>query len=360
MAPAKDQPVFPSTHPDPGPKSGPDLGPNLGQESARDGGAAPGAKGEAPSGSLSSCLQAGHHYVEAFLEMLSVERGAARNTLEAYARDLRDFAGFVTRQGREIVSAGAEDLRAYLRSLEQAGMAGSTAARRLSSLRQFHKFLYNEGIRDDDPSAGVDGPRPTRSLPRTLSEGDVSRLLNEARNHKDTPEDRRLRCLIEVLYATGARVSELVALPSGALTPDPRFLMIQGKGGRERMVPLSEAASDALSAYRDVRERFLPSKDATSSFLFPSRARQGHLTRHRFAQLLKTLAERAGLAPESLSPHTLRHAFASHLLANGADLRAVQMMLGHADISTTQVYTHVLEERLKAIVQQHHPLSTKG
>ncbi len=309
---------------------------------------------------LSSCLQVGHRHVEAFLEMLSVERGAARNTLEAYARDLRDFASFVTRQGQEIMTAGAEDLRAYLRSLEQAGMAASTAARRLSSLRQFHKFLYAEGIRDDDPSAGLDGPRPTRSLPRTLSEDDVSLLLAEARRDTETPESKRLRCLIEVLYATGARVSELVALPFSSVAADPRFLMITGKGGRERMVPLNDAATDALAEYKDVRARFLPRTNTDSSFLFPSRARQGHLTRHRFAQLLKDLADRAGLSPDSLSPHTLRHAFASHLLANGADLRAVQMMLGHADISTTQVYTHVLEERLKSIVQTHHPLGQKG
>ncbi len=309
--------------------------------------------------SLSSQLQAGHRHVEAFLEMLSAERGAARNTLEAYARDLVDFATFITRQGQEIVSARAEDLRAYLRSLEQAGMAASTAARRLSSLRQFHKFLYAEGIRSDDPSAGLDGPKPARNLPRTLSEDDVSRLLEKARED-DTPEGLRLRCLIEVLYATGARVSELVALPFAAAAPDPRFLMITGKGGRERLVPLNEAATEALADYKDVRARFLPRAVDHSTYLFPSRARTGHLTRHRFAQMLKALAESAGLAPDTLSPHTLRHAFASHLLANGADLRAVQLMLGHADISTTQVYTHVLEERLKSIVQQHHPLGQES
>lgn len=306
---------------------------------------------------LTAHLQAGQRHVEAFLEMLSAERGAARNTLEAYARDLRDFASFAARQGREIVSAGAEDLRAYLRSLEAAGLAASTAARRLSSLRQFHKFLYTEGIRVDDPSIGLDGPRPARQLPRTVSEHDVGRLLQTARADAETPEGIRLHCLIEVLYATGARVSELVALPFAAVTSDPRFLLIRGKGGRERMVPLNGASREAIAIYRDVRERFLPRSDEVSPFLFPSRAQAGHLTRHRFAQLLKDLAARSGLAPDSLSPHTLRHAFASHLLANGADLRSVQKMLGHADISTTQIYTHVLEERLKAIVQTHHPLA---
>ncbi len=303
--------------------------------------------------------QSAHKHIEAFLEMLSAERGAAGNTLEAYARDLRDFGHFIARQGQEIMNARAEDLRAYLRSLEQAGMAASTAARRMSSLRQFHKFLYTEGIRPDDPCLGLSGPRPRRALPRTMSERDVERLLEKAREDR-TPEGLRLYCLMEILYATGARVSELVALPLNAVAHDPRFLMITGKGGRERLVPLNQTAADALGAYKTVRHRFVPQRSRDSRFLFPSRARQGHLTRHRFAQLLKDLAARAGIEPDSLSPHTLRHAFASHLLANGADLRAVQKMLGHADISTTQIYTHVLEERLKSLVRQHHPLAQKG
>ncbi len=307
-----------------------------------------------------TAMQQGQRHIEAFLDMLSAERGAALNTLEAYSRDLRDFAHFIAARGRECVSAGADDLRAYLRNLEQAGLAASTAARRLSSLRQFHQFLYSEGIRPDDPCQGLDGPRPERALPRTVSEREVGLLLETARRDAQaTPEGMRLHCLMEVLYATGARVSELVALPLAAAAQDKRFLMITGKGARDRMVPLNTRAAEALEAYKDVRPRFLPKSAETSRFLFPSRGRSGHLTRHRFGQLLKDLAVRAGIDPGSLSPHTLRHAFASHLLANGADLRAVQKMLGHADISTTQIYTHVLEERLKSLVQRHHPLANK-
>jgi integrase/recombinase XerD len=298
-----------------------------------------------------------HPQIEAFLEMLSAERGAARNTLEAYARDLMDFAGFVARRGQKIAAARAEDLRAYLSSLDQAGLAASTAARRLSSLRQFHKFLYTEGVRADDPCIGLDGPRTRRPLPRMLSEEEVSRLLLAAREGDESPKGKRLRALLEVLYATGVRVSELVGLPIAAVLRDPDCLLVKGKGGRERMVPLGDAAARALDEYRHVRDLFLPGKVQAARYLFPSRGREGHLTRHRFAQMLKQLAEKAGLDPGKLSPHTLRHAFASHLLAHGADLRAVQQMLGHADISTTQIYTHVQEARLKALVQQHHPLA---
>lgn len=299
-----------------------------------------------------------HPQIEAFLEMLSAERGAARNTLEAYARDLMDFASFVARRGQEIAAARAEDLRAYLSSLEQAGLAASTAARRLSSLRQFHKFLYTEGLRADDPCIGLDGPRTRRPLPRMLSEEEVSHLLKAAREEADaSPKGKRLRCLLEVLYATGVRVSELVGLPNAAVLRDPDCLLVKGKGGRERMVPLGQAAARALEEYRQVRDHFLPGKVQAARYLFPSRGKEGHLTRHRFAQMLKQLAAKAGLDPGKLSPHTLRHAFASHLLAHGADLRAVQKMLGHADISTTQIYTHVQEARLKALVQRHHPLA---
>lgn len=306
----------------------------------------------------------GQRTIEAFLEMLSAERGAARNTLEAYRRDLMDFGGFLARRGLEMISTRAEDLRDYLRNLEQAGLRASTTARRLSSLRQFHKFLYTEGLRTDDPCLGLDTPRQDRPLPRTMSEQQVSRLLETAQRaaqHQEaSPEDKRLCCLMEILYATGARVSELVALPMSAIAPDRPLLRIRGKGGKERLVPLTDTASDALEDYQDVRPHFLPKGQAQSRFLFPSRSTSGHLTRHRFAQLLKKLARDAGLSPDSLSPHTLRHAFASHLLQNGADLRAVQKMLGHADISTTQIYTHVLEERLKALVQTRHPLAQKS
>jgi integrase/recombinase XerD len=305
--------------------------------------------------------------IDAFLEMLSAERGAARNTLDAYERDLKDFNAFLTSRERAIDEATTRDVRDYLENLSTQGLSASTAARRLSALRQFHGFLFAEGIRKDDPCGSIEGPRRARPLPKTLSVGEVDALLAAARRAEDgrTHEEAvlaykraRLVCLMEVLYATGLRVSELVGLPLSAVRGEERFLAVSGKGGRERLVPLSDAARAAIDAYLPLRSMRLG--DHVSPWLFPSRGRQGHLTRHRFAQLLKDLAVSAGLDPTRVSPHTLRHAFASHLLANGADLRAVQQMLGHADISTTQIYTHVLDERLKELVQTHHPLARKG
>ena len=305
--------------------------------------------------------------IDAFLEMLSAERGAARNTLDAYERDLKDFNAFLTSRERAIDEATTRDVRDYLESLSTQGLSASTAARRLSALRQFHGFLFAEGIRKDDPCGSIEGPRRARPLPKTLTVGEVDALLAAARRAEDgrTHEEAvlaykraRLVCLMEVLYATGLRVSELVGLPLSAVRGEERFLAVSGKGGRERLVPLSDAARAAIDAYLPLRSLRLG--DHVSPWLFPSRGRQGHLTRHRFAQLLKDLAVSAGLDPTRVSPHTLRHAFASHLLANGADLRAVQQMLGHADISTTQIYTHVLDERLKELVQTHHPLARKG
>lgn len=307
------------------------------------------------------------HLIDAFLEMLSAERGAARNTLDAYERDLKDFEGFLSTRSKALDGATTRDVRDYLEQLTAQGLSASTAARRLSALRQFHGFLFAEGIRKDDPCGSIEGPRRARPLPKTLTVEEVDALLAAARRAEDgrTQEElvlaykrARLVCLMEVLYATGLRVSELVGLPLTAVRGEERFLAVSGKGGRERLVPLSETAREAIDAYLPLRKVRLG--DHVSPWLFPSRGRQGHLTRHRFAQLLKDLAIAAGLDPTRVSPHTLRHAFASHLLANGADLRAVQQMLGHADISTTQIYTHVLDERLKDLVQTHHPLARKG
>jgi len=246
----------------------------------------------------------------------------------------------------------------YLQSLSQAGMAPTTSARRLSCLRQFHKFLVAERVRNDDPTNTIDGPRRGRPLPKLLSEGDVDRLLVAAQK-REGPDGLRLVALLEVLYATGLRVSELVGLPLNAIRPRERVVLVRGKGGRERMVPLGDAALRALDAYLAVRKVHFLAKDEESRWLFPSRSADGRLTRQRFGQLLKELAMEAGLPLRKVSPHVLRHAFATHLLAHGADLRAVQQMLGHADISTTQIYTHVLEERLRQLVETHHPLASR-
>ncbi|MBL27748.1 MAG: recombinase XerD [Rhodospirillaceae bacterium] len=293
--------------------------------------------------------------VEAFLEMMSAERGAAPNTLAAYRRDLEDFVRFVEGRGRSGSDAAEDEIRAYMASLSAAGYSARTAARRLSAVRQFHRFLFEDGRRDDDPSAAVDAPRRGRSLPKILSEEEVEALLAAARR-REGRDGVRMVALLEVLYATGLRVSELVGLPMSALRGELGVLMVAGKGGRERMVPLGGPAADALAAYLELRSAFLPG-DRPSRWLFPSRSASGHLTRQRFAQLLKETALDAGVDPAKLSPHVLRHAFASHLLAHGADLRAVQTMLGHADISTTQIYTHVLAERLQTLVRTHHPLA---
>ena len=295
-----------------------------------------------------------------FEEALTAERGAAENTLESYVNDLEDAGGFLSaRRKTSLAKATSEDLRGYLKQLAGRGMAETTSARRLSALRQFYRFLYSEGDRGDDPTAVLDAPKRGRSLPKVLSEEEVDALLAAARG-REGPEGARLLALLELLYATGLRVSELVSLPLSAVARDPQFLIVTGKGGKERLVPLSDPARDALTAYKDQRRAFLP-KGAESSYLFPSVGKDsrtgGHLTRQRVGQLLKSLAAEAGIMPSKVSPHVLRHAFASHLLDHGADLRAVQQMLGHADISTTQIYTHVLNERLRSLVEQHHPLA---
>jgi integrase/recombinase XerD len=307
---------------------------------------------------MTGTLHGGYH-IEAFLEMMSAERGAAPNTLASYRRDLDDYAGFLAGRGSSLEDDDVEAIRAYLSALDDRGFAATSVARRLSAIRQVHRFLVSEGVRDDDPTGIIDGPRKPARLPKVLSVEDVEKLLETAASQAqrgdlvDGAKVRALRlyALIEMLYATGLRVSELVALPAAAIRGDQRFLTIRGKGGHERIVPLTDKARDAAKAYLAARA------DADGRWLFPSSGDSGHLTRQAFARELKALAALAGLSPSRVSPHVLRHAFASHLLQNGADLRVVQQLLGHADISTTQIYTHVLEERLRALVVEHHPLS---
>jgi integrase/recombinase XerD len=299
--------------------------------------------------------------IESFLEMLSAERGAAKNTLEAYRRDLDDYAGFLTRRGRDAESASAEDIRAWLSDLSQRGFAASSAARRLSAVKQLHRFLYSEGIRTDDPGAALTGPKRGRPLPKVLSIKEVDTLLNvaaEGADDEERPLTERLRAarmaaLLEILYATGLRVSELVTLPRSSARPGIQVLSIRGKGGRERLVPLTDAARRATAAYLDLLET---RNGRPSPHLFPALSESGHLTRQAFARDLKAVAIRADIDPIRISPHVLRHAFASHLLQNGADLRSVQQLLGHADVATTQIYTHVLDERLAGMVRDLHPL----
>ncbi len=299
----------------------------------------------------------GGRHVEAFLEMLAAERGAAGNTIEAYRRDLEHYGAVLAGRGRSVASGDGDDLRAYLAELTRAGLAPATIARHLSTLRQFHRFLFAEGIRPDDPATAIDSPRRGRTLPKILNQAEVESLLDAARQRAG-PEGLRRTALVELLYATGLRVSELLSLGAAAGGRGSRVLIVRGKGGRERMVPLGEAAHAALADYKAVRRSFLP-PGADSPWLFPSRGRSGHLTRQRFGQIMKHLALEAGLDPARVSPHVLRHAFASHLLDHGADLRSVQQLLGHVDISTTQIYTHVLSERLKKLVHEHHPLAKR-
>jgi integrase/recombinase XerD len=303
--------------------------------------------------------------VESFLEMMSAERGAATNTLQSYERDLEDARSFLNDRGVRLVEATPDDLRAYLSHLARQGFAASSQARRLSALRQFFKFLYGEGLRADDPTGILDAPRKGRSLPKTLSVEDVGRLIARAEGEAAEPGETRLlrhrmHLLVELLYATGLRVSELVSLPASVLAQTGRFLVVKGKGNKERLVPLSRAAVAALETYGEALAADIGDDPAAGIFLFPAKSKEGHLPRQVFARDLKALAGRAGIRAATLSPHVLRHAFASHLLQNGADLRAVQELLGHSDISTTQIYTHVLEERLHQLVQTHHPLAKQA
>jgi len=294
-------------------------------------------------------------HVEAFLEMLAAERGAARLTLEAYGGDLGEVAQFLGTTAIE--RATTEDLRRYLAGLRRRRLAPRTAARRLSALRQFFRFLVVDGRRTDNPTAALDAPRVGRALPKLVSAAEAAQLLAAARRRPGA-EGVRLVALLELLYGAGLRVSELVGLPLAAVRGDRRTIIVRGKGEKERLVPLGDPARAALAAYLEVRPTFLRA-GATSRHLFPSRGEEGHLTRRRCGQLLKALALEAGLDPAQLSPHVLRHAFATHLLEGGADLRSVQVMLGHSDIATTQIYTHVAGERLQQLVREHHPLARK-
>ena len=308
--------------------------------------------------------------ISLFLDMLAAEQGAGDNTLDAYRRDLTDFSEFLARTGQSIAGVETQALRDYLADLDGRGFKSSSVARRLSAMRHLFRFLLNERIRSDNPAATLSGPKRGRALPKVLSISDVDRLLAHAKALTDAPDASalqrlramRLYCLLEVLYATGLRVSELVALPRSASRRDARMIVVRGKGNKERLVPLNEASRQAMADYLAAIETLKPEKRknaANSKWLFPSFGESGHLTRQHFARDLKELAASAGLAPRLVSPHVLRHAFASHLLHNGADLRIVQTLLGHTDISTTQIYTHVVEERLKSLVRDLHPLAEK-
>lgn len=300
--------------------------------------------------------------VATFLDAQAAELDAARNTLLAYARDLRSYSDWLTASKRDLMSAGQEDVERYIVALDAEGLSRATRARRLSAIRQFYRFAFEEGWRKDNPAIRIRGPAKEKRLPKTLSEEEVDRLLAAARGHGRKSDRVRNTCLMELLYATGMRVSELVGMPASAARGDPRMLLVRGKGGKERMVPLSPPARSALAEWLKLRdksadlEKHEKGKPA-SPFLFPSRGRHGHLTRHRFYMLIKELAVAAGVSPDKVTPHTLRHAFATHLLAHGADLRAIQTLLGHADVSTTEIYTHVLEDRLQELVLDHHPMA---
>lgn len=301
----------------------------------------------------------GAHLVDSFLEMMSAERGAARNTIEAYRRDLGDYCGYLAGNGSGPMQAAREQVVSYLAFLDAHGLSASSSARKLSAIRQFHKFLCADNLRADDPTRIVGSPKARRALPKVLSIGEVDRLLSLAEEEASAPASDakqaaalRLYVLLELLYATGMRVSELVSLKRSAVMRDATFLTIIGKGNKERVVPVNDRARDAVRAYVAT----LP----PGPWLFPAGGEDGYLSRQVFARDLKGLAGRAGIGAARVAPHVLRHAFASHLLAGGADLRVVQTLLGHADISTTQIYTHVLDEKLRTLVEQHHPLSDKA
>ncbi|UWR24792.1 site-specific tyrosine recombinase XerD [Sulfitobacter sp. S223] len=301
-------------------------------------------------------------WISMFLEAQAAELGAATNTLLAYGRDLKDFDAWLARQGKTFEQVLRADVESYLVYCDAQGLAKSTRARRLSAVKQLYRFAFEEGLRSDNPALQISGPGQDKSLPKILSIEEVDSLLAAARTMGRNDAERvRNTCLMELLYATGMRVSELVGLPVSATRGDPRLLLILGKGGKERMVPLSPDARAALALWITLRDEIEAAralkKQPPSKFLFPSHGKAGHLTRHRFYLLIKEIAVVAGVDPSKVTPHTLRHAFATHLLAGGADLRAIQTMLGHADVATTEIYTHVLEARLSELVLDHHPLS---
>jgi integrase/recombinase XerD len=304
--------------------------------------------------------------IAVFLEAQAAEAGAAANTIAAYGRDINDFAGFLQTKGLDVLSLSRADVEAWLIRLEAEGLAKSTRARRLSAVRQFFRFAYEEGWRPDNPTLQISGPGKPQRLPKTLSIDEVEALLEAGRAQGRTEAEHiRNRCLMELLYATGMRVTELVTLPVSATRGNPAMLMVRGKGGKERMVPLNAPAREALSAWlacRDGAEEAarIERRCPPSRYLFPSASKEGHLTRQGFHGLLKDIAIAAGLSPARVTPHVLRHAFATHLLQGGADLRVIQTLLGHADLSTTEIYTHVLDARLKDLVLNHHPLARKS
>ena len=298
----------------------------------------------------------GGHLISSFLEMMSAERGAATNTIEAYRRDLTHYSAFAARQGQTLLTASRDTVTAWLDDLKTEGLSASSSARRLSAVRQFHKFLCADGLRGDDPTRIVASPKSRRALPKVLSVAEVDRLLTLAEAEANAPAEpqkqiaaQRLYVLLELLYATGLRVSELVSLKRSAVMRDAAFITVVGKGQKERVVPMNDRARDAVRLWLTTLE--------PGPFLFPAKGADGYLSRQVFARDLKALAARAGISAARVAPHVLRHAFASHLLAGGADLRVVQMLLGHADISTTQIYTHVLDEKLRRLVESHHPLA---
>ncbi len=302
------------------------------------------------------------HWISAFLEAQAAELGAATNTLLAYGRDLKDFDAYLAAKALDFNLAARNDVEAYLVWCDAQGLAQSTLARRLSAIKQLYRFAFEEGLRSDNPAIQITGPGKSKRLPKVLSEQEVDRLLEAARSSgRNQQETLRNTCLMELLYATGMRVSELVSLPVSATRGDPRLLLIMGKGGKERLVPLSAPSRAALSSWLGMRDEIHAASQAqkipASRFLFPSRGASGHLTRHRFYLMIKEFAVAGGVDPSKVTPHTLRHAFATHLLAHGADLRAIQTMLGHADVATTEIYTHVLEARLSELVLENHPLA---
>lgn len=303
---------------------------------------------------------ADRRHVEAFLDMASAERGAAANTRAAYERDLTDYCAFLAARGETALTACPGDARAYLADLAARGFKASSSARKLSAIRQFHKFLYTDGLRGEDPTAALEGPRRGRPLPKLLDVDEMERLIAAAADAGPEPTPRarlaaaRLACLLELAYATGLRVSELMALPRSAAKPGAAAVMVKGKGGRERLAPLTPVAKAAMAAYLEALAAC--GREASGPWLFPAGGESGHLSRQVFARELKAAALRAGIPAAKVSPHVLRHAFASHLVQNGADLRSVQQLLGHADIATTQIYTHVLDERARAMVRDLHPL----
>lgn len=300
----------------------------------------------------------GAGWIEAFLEMMAGERASARNTVTAYGKDLADAQAFLKGRGADVASASAEQVEAYFAALSDRGMSPATAARRRSAVRQFYRFVLGEGWRADDPSRRVDAPKKGRPLPKVLSRAEMDAIIAAA-GGRDGAQGLRLACMVELAYASGLRISELTALPLSVLARDPAYLIVKGKGGKERLAPLNDAARAAVKAYLEVRKGFLPKGDGANPWLFPSRGKARRLTPRRFAQLLDEAAADAGIDPARVSPHVLRHAFATHLLEGGADLRVVQKLLGHADIATTQIYTHVAGDRLREVVETKHPLAKK-